>query len=257
MTSRIPRLAIGLLCLLLCAACQRAPARKIHVLFIGNSYTYVNDLPAMFAALARDGGQAVVESHVSAPGGWFLKTHWEQGDARRLLVQQKWDYVVLQEQSLLGSVVERDGQPHIANDDFFHPYAVLWVRSIKDAGATPVLYLTWAHKATPEDQATLNNAYLRVAGEEKAMVAPAGMAWARIREQHPEIELFQPDGSHPSPAGTYLAACAFYAAIFHHSPVGLTGRIKAEGGVLVNLPKDEARSLQAAAWDAVEHLPAQ
>jgi hypothetical protein len=172
------------------------------------------------------------------------------------LAQGKWDYVVLQEQSLLGSVVERDGQTHIANDDFFHPYAVMWVRAIKEAGATPVLYLTWAHKPAPEDQSILNDAYLRVASEEQATVAPAGIAWARIREQYPDIELFQPDGSHPSPAGTYLAACAFYAAIFHQSPLGLTAKIKSEGNVLVDLPKDVARNLQTAAWQAEGQLPA-
>jgi hypothetical protein len=257
MISKRARCAIAILCLLLCAGCHRTPARKIRVLFIGNSYTYVNNLPAMFAALAENGGQAVVETRASAPGGWFLKTHWEQGDARHVLAQQKWDYVVLQEQSLLGSVVQRDGQQHIGNDEFFHPYAVLWVRAIRDAGATPVLYLTWAHKPTPDDQAVLNDAYQRVATEEHAVLAPAGMAWARIRGQHPEIELFQADGSHPSPAGTYLAACAFYAAIFHRTPLGLTGKIKDGGNLLVDLPKEEARTLQAAAWEAMERLPAQ
>ena len=252
---RAPKLAAALLLCLIAVSCQRTPTRTIRVLFIGNSYTYVNNLPAVFAALARDGNQAVVKTQIVAPGGWFLKTHWEQGDARRLLSQGKWDYVVLQEQSLLGSVVERDGQLHIGNDHFFHPYAVMWVRAIKDAGATPVLYLTWAHKPTPEDQAILNDAYERVAGEEQAVVAPAGLAWARIREQHPEIDLFQPDGSHPSPAGTYLAACAFYAAIFRQSPLSLTGKIKSDGNVLIDLPKDVSRNLQAAAWQAEEELP--
>lgn len=249
---RVSRYSLILFVLLGSAACHRAPERHLRVLFIGNSYTYTNNLPAMFTALAADGGQATVETRTTAPGGWFLKTHWEKGDAPHLLAQGKWDYVVLQEQSLLGSVIERDGQLHIGNDEFFHPYAVMWVRSIKDAGAAPVLFLTWAHKATREDQAILNDAYLRVGRDENALVAPAGIAWDAVRGEHPEIELFQADGSHPSAAGTYLAACAFYAAVFHQSPIGLTARIKADGQVIADLPKDQARILQQAAWEATQ-----
>ena len=49
-----------------------------------------------------------------------------------------------------------------------------------------------------------------------------GPAWASVTRDHPEIELWDSDGSHPKPAGTYLAATVFYATIFGMTPRGLT-----------------------------------
>jgi hypothetical protein len=53
-------------------------------------------------------------------------------------------------------------------------------------------------------------------------VAPVGYAWSTVRTEDPRMDLWQADGSHPSEAGTYLAACVFYAAIFGQSPEGST-----------------------------------
>jgi hypothetical protein len=87
-------------------------------------------------------------------------------------------------------------------------------------------------------------------------VAPVGYAWFVVRRAHPEIGLWQDDGSHttaagtyPTAAGTYLAACVFYAAIFRQSPEGLTF----EGG----LADAQARVLQAEAGQSVLDLQAQ
>jgi hypothetical protein len=104
---------------------------------------------------------------------------------------------------------------------------------------------------------------MRVTRETKSIVAPAGLAWAAIEQDDPDINLFYKDGSHPSAAGTYLSACVFYATIFGRSPVGLPSRIvgtpvnlsteRVQSGataVLVDLPSAEARKLQQAAWDA-------
>ena len=47
------------------------------------------------------------------------------------------------------------------------------------------------------------------------------MAWERALKEDPKRVLHSADRSHPSKAGTYLAACVFYAAIFRQSPSGL------------------------------------
>jgi hypothetical protein len=90
-----------------------------------------------------------------------------------------------------------------------------------------------------------------------------------VSEKHPSVELYYSDGSHPSPAGSYLAACTLYSTIFNRSPAGLPGRIsgvpvnlstaKAEpekNAVLVELERDQAGQLQAAAWGAHKKLEA-
>jgi len=238
----------------------------IRVLFIGNSYTYFNNLPEMFGKLAQSRGHAV-ETRMCAPGGWRLKDHWERGEAPNALHQGKWDFVVLQEQSTLGSNYYLEGKARISSDQLFRPYAQRWAAEVRSVGAVPMFYLTWARKATPEDQAQLNYVYMSAAKENGARVAPVGIAWETVRKQDPSLELFYVDGSHPSPAGTYLAACTIYAAIFHQSPSGLPRTIvgvpvnlqtaKPEPGrkaVLADLSGRRARVIQDAAWAAWQEV---
>ncbi len=244
---------------------ERSPS--LRILFLGNSYTYFNNLPEIFTKLAQAGNQVGVETRMIAPGGWRLLDHWEKGEARKVLRESKWDIVILQEQSTLGMNFYIDGRIRIAGDQVFRPYAEKWVSEIRQTGAIPMLYSTWARKATPEDQAALNYAYMRAAGDLDAQIAPVGSAWEKVRKQHPSLELYYVDGSHPSRAGTYLAACTFYAAIFHKSPVGLPGQIRGilidpetakketeKIAVLVGLSAEQAVVLQNAAWDAWRQL---
>jgi hypothetical protein len=104
---------------------------------------------------------------------------------------------------------------------------------------------------------------MRAAKETKSIVAPVGIAWADVASKEPSIDLYYKDGAHPSPAGTYLNACVFYATIFGRSPVGLPSEVsgtpvnldmeRVETGkttVLVNLPAEQARKLQEAGWRA-------
>jgi hypothetical protein len=80
-------------------------------------------------------------------------------------------------------------------------------------------------------------------------MAPVGEAWLIAKRQHPELELWQGDGSHPSEQGSYLAACVFYAAIFRQSPEGLR--------YIAHLPKETAKVLQTTAADVVLNKPQQ
>ena len=245
------------------AAQKDAP---IRVLFIGNSYTYFNNLPDVFRNLSEAGDQVNVDVRMVATGGWRLKDHWEKGAGRTVLQEHNWDYVVLQDQSMLGITYFVDGRPRVTSDELFRPYAERWMDEVFRAGAAPILYLTWARKLTLEDQPALNYAYMRAAKPKRAVVAPVGIAWEQVLRRHPGIELFLKDGSHPSPAGTYLAACTFFAAIFNRTPVGLparvTGRpvhlktekVQTESAVLVDLPAQEALTLQSAAWSTWQEL---
>src|SRR5688500_6515281 len=201
---------------------QACPKR---VLFIGNSYTYFNNLPDILRGLAAVTSVGEVDVRLVASGGWRLKEHWEKGDARRLLREHPWDHVVLQDQSTLGVNHYVEGVPHVSTDEAFRPYAKLWAEEIRRTGAVPVFYVTWARKATPEDQAALNYAYITAARAFHGLVAPVGEAWKSTREHHPSLELFQNDGSHPSSAGSYLAACTLFAALFDGSPIGLPARV--------------------------------
>jgi hypothetical protein len=254
-------LSIGTTRFGLCQA-QGVGARCVtRILFLGNSYTYFNDLPAMVSDLAQYGNQCTVQTRMVAPGGWRLKDHWEKGIARQLLDAEKWDFVVLQDQSTLGMDYWVEGKDHVNSDAIFRPYAEKWAAAVHAKGAMPVFFSTWAGKNTPEDQPALTYAYARAAKETRSLLVPVGMAWEAVRRDKPQIGLFyEGHGSHPSPAGSYLAACVFYAAIFHQNPLRLPSKIigtpvnldteKPETGsaTLVDLNAKDAEILQTEAW---------
>src|ERR1043166_3830503 len=253
--------------LLVAAVAVSAQQCTTRVLFLGNSYTYFNDLPAILSELAKAGHQCTLETRMVAPGGKTLKDHWESSVSRQALDAQAWDFVVLQDQSTLGVNFYFEGQPRVGGDEKFRPYAELWGNEIHKHHATPIFYLTWARRATPGDQAALNYAYIRAAKATHSLVAPVGLAWARVRQTDASIDLYYRDGSHPSPAGSYLAACTIYATVFQKNPANLPAHItgvpvnleteQLEAGktaVLVDLPAPVATTLQAAAWSAWREL---
>ena len=71
-------------------------------------------------------------------------------------------------------------------------------------------------------QDRLTESYTEMAQNNESLLAPIGIAWKDIREQHPEINLYSSDGSHPSIQGSYLAACVFYAILFDDSATNLS-----------------------------------
>ncbi len=194
-----------------------------RVLFLGNSYTSVNDLPVTFANLAWSGGHRV-ETAMQAPGGWGLSDHALSQDTPPELASKLWDIVVLQEQSQIPSVESfRQSQMYPAARDL--------VGMIRAANAKPIFFVTWARQGGwPEYrmpdyasmQSSIDDGYTFIARELQAALAPVGLAWMARLTESLDPDLWQDDGSHPSIAGTYLAACVFYARIFGQSPVGLT-----------------------------------
>jgi hypothetical protein len=231
------RLALATLLLFVVAgtAAAQADPQPVRVLFVGNSYTYVNDLPKMVAALAKAGNQRPLEYDRETPGGCTLEKHWNDGKAVKKITARNWDFVVLQEHSL---------RP-LTNRKLMFEYAGKLDAEVKKQKAQTLLYMTWIRQSTPEIQPSLSQAYTDLGKELAARVAPVGRAWERALKDNPKLALHSADGSHPSKAGTYLAACVFYATIYNKSPEGLPGSI---GG----LSDAEARPLQVIAWQVVK-----
>jgi hypothetical protein len=207
------------------------------VLFVGNSLTFVNDLPGVFAELARSGGLEV-EVDMSAQAGWTCADHAASAVTLDKIEQQDWDFVILQEQSTLPALADRREEQMV-------PAVRLLDEKIRAGGANTVLFMTWGRRdGQPgagfqdfgEMQAHLQAGYVEVADELDVWVAPVGVAWQHALAQEPQLNLWQGDGLHPDQEGTYLSACIFYAILFQQSPEGLTYR----GG----LPAERARFLQ-------------
>jgi hypothetical protein len=209
----------------LCVAAQEEP--PLRVFFLGNSYTYYNDLPALVVKLAAASPGRKIDAKAVTRGGSTLADLWSLTNAVETLRDGDWDYVVLQDQSTLGTNYV-DGKWIVHEPIGLLKWAKFWQAEISRKNAKTVFYLTWARKARPDFQAALNYAYSEAAKENNALIAPAGLAWKRLRESAPQLELFDPDGSHPAAAGSLLTACVFLETLAGRScatvpqvPVGI------------------------------------
>jgi len=205
-----------------------AQQRK-EVLFIGNSYTYVNNLPDLVKQIALSFGDSLIYD-ISTPGGATFNAHTNNTQTLAKINQQQWDYVVLQAQSQEPSF--SPGQ--VANDTY--PYAEILVDSIHAnlSCTEPLFFMTWGRKYGDQQncavyppvctylgmQQRLRESYLEMAFYDSASCSPVGMAWKTSIALDSTINLYSSDNSHPSIYGSYLAACTFYASIFKKSPVG-------------------------------------
>lgn len=125
----------------------------------------------------------------------------------------------------------------------FEQYAKKLSDIVRKHGAQPIFFMSWAYKDRPEMTAQLAEAYTRAGNGNNALVIPAGLAFAKAVAKRPALELYQADKRHPSLAGTYLAACTSYAAVYGKSPVG--------NGYTAGIDADTAGFLQGVAWDTV------
>jgi hypothetical protein len=186
-----------------------------------------------------------VATAMLATGGATLAEHADSPATAVAVGERRWNGVVLQEQSQAPAL-------EALRRASMYPAARTLVALVRGARERPLFYLTPAHReGWPEqglpDYASMQSAvdfgYLAIARELGVPVVPAGAAWRAAVESGLGARLWQPDGSHPMPAGTYLTACVFYVAIFGRSARGLTYR---DG-----LPAAEAARLQALATRTV------
>jgi hypothetical protein len=120
---------------------------------------------------------------------------------------------------------------------------------VRRHGARPALLMTWAYADRPEMTAGLADAYTAAGKANDALVIPVGLAFAAVRGERPDLALHLEDKSHPSLAGTYLAACTVYAALFGCIPHELDGT--------TGLDAPTARLLHVVAAETVaRHCPA-
>jgi hypothetical protein len=187
-----------------------ATAKPLKLLFIGNSFTQRNNVPKLLADLAAARG-IQIEHDLISRGGASLRMHWNAGVAAKAIETGGYDFVVLQEQSTLP----------VKNATRMAENVRLFDALIKQHGAKTVLYMTWARKHAPDSQRAITEAYESIGKELGAIVVPAGRAWEAFLEKYDEPVLHDRDGSHPTRAGSYLAACVFLARLLGENPVGI------------------------------------
>lgn len=198
-----------------------------NVLFLGNSYTGSNDLPQLVHDVALSAGDTLVYDS-NTPGGFQLLNHASNATTQNKIMAGEWNYVVMQGQSQEPITFPGDfnnGATALYDDIKEHnPCAVVmpfmtWGRENGDASNC----LDFPNMCTYLGMDTdLRDRYLDITDAVSGEVSPVSVVWRYIRQNHPSIDLYTADGSHPSVRGSYAAACCFYAAIFKKDPEMIT-----------------------------------
>lgn len=218
-----------LYCIVLFCVCNAAFAGDtLRVLFIGNSYTDVNNLPQVVSKLASAGGDSLFYE-MSVPGGQTLEQHCSNTATLAYIAQGNWDFVVLQEQSQRPSFEEAQVAAEV------YPYAKYLDSLVHhyNTCAQTVFYMTWGRKNGDVGNCAfwppvctyqgmdslLQLRYSIMAEANRSWISPVARLWRNLRNNNPAINLYQADESHPSDPGTYAAAISFYSLLFGKDPV--------------------------------------
>ena len=238
---------ILLLIIFLSIATIHCEAKKI--LFIGNSYTSQcsRTITDLFKNESPDW-----ELTFHTKGGKDLAYHLADPTTKPMILSQKWDLVMLQEQSQKSGLGGKFSQG-------FQDAVSSFSKIIRKNGSTLCLYLTWGRKAGDKKNAKIypnyqtmqkkiSAAYFEAGKKNRARILPVGLAYSKIKEEDQALfeSLYKKDGSHPSEIGAYVVSSVFWA--------GLTGKdpttIKWRGGI----EKYKAVRLRQAARAALEKL---
>lgn len=231
-------LLLPLLWLLSCGSgmTPEDPDPALRVLFIGNSLTYTNDLPGMLGWMLAETGTPAGVAAVAKPN-YGLEDHWRDGEARARLAEG-WDVVVLQQ-----GPSATEGRPSLLE------YSARFAAEIRAAGARPALYMVWPSERRRFDFDGVSASYRMAADTIDGLLFPAGEAWRAAWRRDPLLPLYGPDGFHPSPTGTYLAALVLFSRLSDADPADLPATIPAPGGDLA-LSTERAFLLRQAAHEA-------
>lgn len=172
----------------------------MKILFIGNSHTYMNDMPQLVKEMVENVTGESCDVFMLAYSARSLKWHMgeEYFSERFNILHGKYDYCVIQEQA----------HPMTDEADTIE-YAARIVEMCKKAGTVPVVFETWAEKAKPENQAEMNRRYHNLAKEQGALLAPIGEVWSKVAENLKDVadaDLYWQDGAHASALGAFVTA---------------------------------------------------
>ena len=169
-----------------CSSSSLAPsepeAQRSHdvvgsrVLFIGNSLTEANGLPAMVETLSRQGGGTPISTASVVFGGFSLEDHWNQGMAQRRIAEGGWSIVVLQQ----GPSALPESQVALRE------WTARFDSVIRASGARTALYMVWPESNRPDAFDAVSRSYARAAEDVTGMLLPVGEAWRAAWRRDPE-----------------------------------------------------------------------
>jgi hypothetical protein len=238
------KLRVGMTLLAGVAACNpitvdrddRPPQR---MLFIGNSLTSENNLPALVKALAEAGGHPALTIGTDVLDGTNLADHWN--GLSPAAIDQGWDIVVLQQGPTSRSVDRVE----------LRMMAARFADRIRANGGQPALYMVWPQAELSTSFAAISHSYRAAAEDVNGYLYPVGEAWLEIWRRNLSMPLYGSDNFHPSAYGTYAAALTIVGVTWRRSTVGLPGRFLLPGGTSIWINPLDARVMQESVDEAI------
>ncbi len=246
---------------ILLAACSTTPAPPRwqgdtpgSMLWVGNSYFYFNNSMHghLGGMLTAAGVRGTRQTSVTVSGSgldWHdMASHFKPGTGMARYSFNAANEVVFNKfERAYDLVLMMDCSQcpiHPKLQQAFHDTAAKHAVAVRNAGAEPALFLSWAYQDQPQMTDQLAAEYVKAGRANNMRVVPVGPAFAASIAKRPDVILHAPDKRHPSLAGTYLGAAVVMASVFKKSPVGNT--------YTAGLPADVAQHLQAVAWETVQ-----
>ncbi len=208
---------------------------ELHILFVGNSLTYTNDLPTMVQTIAEAAGHTLEYSLSVAPNV-SLEDHWNSGVEETIRTAAA-DIVVMQQ----GPSSLPENQAHLKE------WTETLTEVIRDVGGEPALFMIWPEESRMEAFGAVYDSYLNASTAVDGLFAPAGEAWRFAWELNPELQFYGADGYHPSNLGSQVAALTIFRVLFDEPVTGLPSHLEpfTEGLPVMDLGINAPTILQA------------
>lgn len=221
------------------------PRGEVHAVFVGNSLTYVNDLPGFVRTIAEVAGESFTYATVTFPGV-SLEDHWNGGGAVDAIRRERPDVVVMQQ----GPSSLAAHQLHLRE------WAGRFAEVAREEGGEPGLYMVWPESARPEAFDAVSQSYADAAEAVDGYLFPAGEAWRAVWRMDPDIGLYGPDGFHPSRTGTAVAALTIFRVLFRRPVTELPPELVPDtpGLPAITFTPDQAAVLYQGVEEAVDRF---
>ena len=247
---------IILLFLIVVSASLKAQVDTTKVLFIGNSFTYFNNMPSIFKQIAEQSGRAIeIASHT--PGGISVGDYNQGNQAHSvnplvydLIFSNDWDFVIIQDNQgrfVLDSAVFPTSSSNVIGGHLMLRDSI----RLNSSCTKTVWFAGWAYRdgyppygntGIEMIERILTN-YRVLNDTAKDVISPIGEAWINALNQSSGISLWSSDGAHPSLQGSYLTAVALFSTLFYENPMAYDYNPGIDSLV--------AQNLRSYAWQAI------
>jgi hypothetical protein len=198
---------------LVTALSGQTTAPTLRVLFLGNSLTDGNNVPALVQAMAELQG-VHLEFTAVAPGGYALEDHWHDNN-QVLLADRHYDAIVLQQ----GPSTLPESQANLIQ------WATTWANEARRFGTEPALYMVWPVRTQAGGFGLVSQSYRNAAIAAHTAIFPAGEAWEQVLRADASIRLYSSDDLHATPAGSFLAAMVIARGLVALDPARVPTRV--------------------------------